>query len=172
MTRSAAKMASGKMKDGVFELQSPSQPDDPAAASAARSASSFHIPSLPAQPEIKPTGEDDSTGKSTVKSKKKSVHFGVPLSPEFFDRNQPPSTPLQKGGMPARAPTPGGSLQMRSVLKTPQRSESQTPQAQPNFSSPTAFGSSPTLSVPRNRRMLSSVGEDEEEKVDKMQALF
>ncbi|XP_041793217.1 cell division cycle-associated protein 2 isoform X4 [Chelmon rostratus] len=168
LTRSAAKTASGKMKmkDGVFELQSPSQPppDGLAAAPPAWPASSFHIPSLPSLLEIKPTGDDDSTGNSTVKGKKKSVRFGVPLSPEFFDKNQPPSTPLQKGGTPARAPTPGGSLQLRSVLKTPQRSESQTPQVQPNLSSPTAFGSSPTLSVPRNRRM-QSVGEDNEEKI-------
>ena len=118
-------------------------------------------------------GEDDSAGKSTVK-KKKTVRFGGPLSPEFFDKNLPPSTPLQKGGTPARAPTPGGSLQLRSLLKTPQRSESKTPQAQPDFSSPTVFGASPTLAMPRNRRM-QSVGEDSEGKngeVNKMPGLF
>lgn len=98
------------------------------------------------------------------------MRFGVPLSPEFFDKNLPPSTPLQKGGTPARAPTPGGSLKLRSLLKTPQRSESQTPQSQPDLNSPTAFGASPTLAMPRNRRM-HSVGDDGEEedgKVDKM----
>uniref|UniRef100_A0A8C3AQQ3 PP1-binding domain-containing protein n=1 Tax=Cyclopterus lumpus TaxID=8103 RepID=A0A8C3AQQ3_CYCLU len=108
-------------------------------------------------------GEDDSTGTSTVKKKKKRVCFGGPLSPEFFDKNLPPSTPLQKGSAPARAPTPGGMLQPRSVLKTPQRSESQTTQAQPDLSSPTVLGASPTLSMPRHCRMLS-VGEDNEEK--------
>lgn len=113
-------------------------------------------------------GEDDSIGTPTIK-KKKRVHFGGPLSPEFFDKNLPPSTPLQKGATPARAPTPGGSLQLRSLLKTPQRSESQTPQAQPDLSSPTVFGASPTLVMPRNRRM-PAVGEDSEEngKVDKI----
>lgn len=119
-------------------------------------------------------GEDDATTRSTVKNKKKTVRFGAPLSPEFFDKNLPPSTPLQRGGTPARAATPGGGLQPRSVLKTPQRSESKTAQAHPNFSSPTAFGASPTLVMPHNHRMLS-VGEDSDEKdrkVDMMPRLF
>lgn len=112
-------------------------------------------------------GEDASTGKSTVKSKKKSVRFGGPLSPEFFDKNLPPSTPLHKGGTPARAPTPGGSLKLRSVLKTPQRSDSQTPQAQPDLGSPSVFGASPILKVLRTCRM-QSMGEDSEEKDGKV----
>lgn len=102
-----------------------------------------------------------STGKPAGPNKKKSVRFGGPLSPEFFDKNLPPSTPLQKGGTPARAPTPGGNLKLRSVLKTPQRSESQTPQAQPNLSSPTVFGASPTFKMARVGRM-QPVGEDGE----------
>lgn len=108
-------------------------------------------------------GDDD-----TIKKKKKRVHFGGPLSPEFFDKNLPPSTPLQKGATPARTPTPGASLQLRSVLKTPQRSESQTPQAQSDLSSPTVFGASPTLAMPRNRRTQSVEKNNEEEdgKVD------
>ncbi|XP_059192202.1 cell division cycle-associated protein 2 isoform X3 [Centropristis striata] len=150
-------------QDGVFELQSLCRPppDVPAAASPAQPASSFHIPSLPSLLEMKPTGEDVSSGTSTVK-KKKRVRFGGPLSPEFFDKNLPPSTPLQKGATPARAPTPGGGLQPRSVLKTPQRSESQTPISKPDLSSPTEFGASPTLAMPRNPRV-QSVGEDGEE---------
>ncbi|XP_031705304.1 cell division cycle-associated protein 2 isoform X2 [Anarrhichthys ocellatus] len=160
-----------KQEDDVFELQSLGRPppDDSAAASPPRPAPPFHIPSLPSLLEMKPTGltvfagEDDSTGTSTVKNnkKKKRVCFGGPLSPELFDKNLPPSTPLQKGGTPARAPTPGGSLQPRSLLKTPQRSESQTAPAQPDLSSPTVFGASPILAMPRNRRMPSE-GEDEE----------
>ncbi|XP_040899224.1 cell division cycle-associated protein 2 isoform X2 [Toxotes jaculatrix] len=155
-------------QDGDFELQSPSRPppDDPAVASLALPASPFHIPSLPSLLEMKPTGEDDSTGMSTVK-KIKRVRFGGPLSPEFFDKNLPPSTPLQKGATPARAATPGGGLQLRSVLKTPQRIECQTPQAQPDLSSPTVFGASPTLAMPRNSRMQSE-GEDSEEKHGKI----
>ncbi|XP_070690062.1 cell division cycle-associated protein 2 isoform X2 [Pempheris klunzingeri] len=153
---------------GVFELQSPSQPpsDDPAAASTARLASSLHIISLPSLLEMKPTGEDNSTGMSTTK-KKKRVHFGGPLSPELFDKNLPPSTPLQKGATPVRAPTPGGSLQLRSLLKTPQRSESQTPQAEPDLCSPTMFDASPTLAMLRSHR-LQSVGEDGAEKNGKI----
>uniref|UniRef100_A0A3P8S1X5 PP1-binding domain-containing protein n=1 Tax=Amphiprion percula TaxID=161767 RepID=A0A3P8S1X5_AMPPE len=119
------------------------------------------------------TGEEDSTGMPTAKKEKKRVRFGGPLSPEFFDKDLPPSTPLQKGGMPGRAPTPGESLQLRSVLKTPQRNESITPQSQPNLSSPTVFGASPELAMPRNCRM-SSEGEETEEKdgkVDKMPGL-
>ncbi|XP_030271520.1 cell division cycle-associated protein 2 isoform X3 [Sparus aurata] len=161
--------AKNQQQDCVFELQSPSKPppDASAAASPARPSSSFRIPSLPSLLEMKPTGEDDSTETSKVKNKKKSVRFGVPLSPEFFDKNLPPSTPLQKGGTPARAPTPGGSLKLRSLLKTPQRSESQTPQSQPDLNSPTAFGASPTLAMPRNRRM-HSVGDDSEEEDGKI----
>lgn len=98
--------------------------------------------------------------------RKKMVRFGGPLSPEFFDKNLPPSTPLQKGGTPARAPTPGHGI-LRSALKTPQRSESKTHQAQPDLSSPTMFGASPTFAVSRPCR-LQLVGEDSEEKLDKV----
>uniref|UniRef100_A0A673A1W7 PP1-binding domain-containing protein n=1 Tax=Sphaeramia orbicularis TaxID=375764 RepID=A0A673A1W7_9TELE len=106
-------------------------------------------------------GEVDSTVGPTVKRKKKQVRFGRPLSPELFDKTLPPSTPLQKGSTPARAPTPGGSLKLRSLLKTPERNEPQTP-TQQDPSSPTMFGASPTLIVLRSRRM-SSTGEDDEE---------
>ncbi|XP_022068090.2 cell division cycle-associated protein 2 isoform X3 [Acanthochromis polyacanthus] len=153
-----------EQEDGVFELQSPSRPlaDNPAAASPPQHYSHFIIPSLPSLSEMKPTGEKDSTGTPTVKKKKKQVRFGGPLSPEFFDKNLPPSTPLQKGGMPARAPTPGEGLQLRSVLKTPQRNESQ-----PDLSSPTVFGASPEFAMPRNCRMPSE-GEETEEKDGKI----
>ncbi|XP_074527432.1 cell division cycle-associated protein 2 isoform X2 [Halichoeres trimaculatus] len=155
-------------QDAVFELQSLRQPppDDPAAASPAQPASIFHFPSLPSLLEMKPTGEGDSSGASTVK-KKKRVRFGGPLSPEFFDKNLPPSTPLQKGGTPARAQTPGGSLQLRSLLKTPQGSESQTTKAQLDLCSPTVFGASPTLTIPRIRRTPTVWGDgrDENEKI-------
>ncbi|KAM7391508.1 hypothetical protein PAMP_022193 [Pampus punctatissimus] len=155
-------------QDSVFELQSPSRPptDDLASASPAQPASPFTILSLPLRQDMKPRGEDDSTATFMVK-KKKQVRFGGPLSPEFFDKDLPPSTPLQKGGTPARASTPGGNLKLRSVLKTPQKSELQTPQAHPDLSSLTVFGASPTLAVPRNRRM-QSVGEDSEEKDGKI----
>ncbi|KAI3372284.1 hypothetical protein L3Q82_022791, partial [Scortum barcoo] len=99
----------------------------------------------------------------TIRKRTKRVRFGGPLSPELFDKSLPPSTPLQKGATPARAPTPGGSLQLRSVLKTPQRSESQTPQAQADLSSPSLFGASPTLAMPRNRRTHSEGKDSEEE---------
>ncbi|XP_029366847.1 cell division cycle-associated protein 2 isoform X2 [Echeneis naucrates] len=155
-------------KDGAFKLQSPNRPleDDPAIASPAYSTSLVNIPSVPSLLEMKPTGESDAIGICTVK-KKKQVRFGGPLSPEFFDRDLPPSTPLQKGGTPARAPTPGDGLQLRSLLKTPQRSEAQTPKSQPNLSSPNMFGASPTLPMPRHYR-IQHVEEDYEEKVEKI----
>ncbi|KAM7416125.1 hypothetical protein PAMA_018275 [Pampus argenteus] len=163
-----ARSTANNQQDSVFELQSPSRlpTDDLASVSPAQPASPFTIPSLHLRQEMKPTGEDDSTATFIVK-KKKQVRFGGPLSPEFFDKNLPPSTPLQKGGTPARASTPGGNLKLRSVLKTPLKSEPQTPQAHPDLSSPTVFGASPTLALPRNRRM-QSVGEDSEEKDGKI----
>lgn len=155
-----------EQEDEVFELQSLSRPppDDPAAVSPPQRSSPFSIPSLPLLPEMKPTGEEESNGTpTTMTKKKKRVRFGGPLSPEFFDKNLPPSTPLQKGGTPARPQTPGGSLQLRSVLKTPQ-SESKTPECRPDFSSPTAFGASPTLTMPCKSRMHSE-GDEEEGKI-------
>ena len=117
-------------------------------------------------------GDDDSTGTSAVK-KKKMVRFGVPLSPEFFDRNLPPSTPLLKGGTPFRAPTPGGALQLRSLLKTPQKNEQQTPQAPSDLCSPTDCGASPTLTMPRIFRRQSVEEESEEDgKVNRLPGLF
>ncbi|XP_056275787.1 cell division cycle-associated protein 2 isoform X2 [Pseudoliparis swirei] len=158
-------------QDDIFELQSPRRPppDDSAAASPARHAPALHIPSFPSLLEMNPTGEDDSTGTSV--KKKKRVCFGGPLSPEFFDKNLPPSTPLQKGSEPARVPTPGGIFQPRSVLKTPQRSESQTSAPQPDPSSPTGFGASPTLAMPRHCRM-PSVGEDSDERDEERLIVF
>uniref|UniRef100_A0A668ARS0 PP1-binding domain-containing protein n=1 Tax=Myripristis murdjan TaxID=586833 RepID=A0A668ARS0_9TELE len=103
-------------------------------------------------------GVVSSSGASTLK-KKKQVRFGGPLSPEFFDKNLPPSTPLQKGSTPARAPTPGEGFQLRSVLKTPQMSEPCPSLAQLNLSSPSVFGASPTLAMPRSGRK-QAVGED------------
>ncbi|KAG7489035.1 hypothetical protein JOB18_003307 [Solea senegalensis] len=157
---------SKNQQDGVFELQSLNRPpaDDPA--SPPHPVSPFHITSLPSVLEMKPTGKDDSTGLSAVKRKKK-VHFGGPLSPELFDKNLPPSTPLQKGSTPARAPTPGGGLLLRSLLKTPQRSVAQTPQAQPDYSDHAEFGASPTLALPRNFRT-RPVGEESEEAGEKI----
>uniref|UniRef100_A0A669BDS9 PP1-binding domain-containing protein n=1 Tax=Oreochromis niloticus TaxID=8128 RepID=A0A669BDS9_ORENI len=105
--------------------------------------------------------EESNGTPTTMTKKKKRVRFGGPLSPEFFDKNLPPSTPLQKGGTPARPQTPGGSLHLRSVLKTPQRSESKTPECRADFSSPTAFGASPTLTMPRKSRMHSEGDEED-----------
>lgn len=110
-------------------------------------------------------GGGESAGVSSVR-KKKTVRFGGPLAPEFFDKTLPPSTPLQKGATPARAPTPGHGL-LRPLLKTPQRSESKTHQAQPDLASPSMFGASPTFSLPRSCSLkLTRV--DREEKFDKV----
>uniref|UniRef100_A0AAQ4NT91 PP1-binding domain-containing protein n=1 Tax=Gasterosteus aculeatus aculeatus TaxID=481459 RepID=A0AAQ4NT91_GASAC len=98
------------------------------------------------------------------REKKKSVRFGGPLSPEFFDKHLPPSTPLKKGGTPGRAATPCGSFQLCSVLKTPQRSEPRTTttQARLDLSGLDMFGASPTLAMPRNRSV-ASAGEDDKD---------
>ncbi|XP_061586335.1 cell division cycle-associated protein 2 isoform X2 [Cololabis saira] len=130
-------------EDSVCELQSAgSLPSDLPAKASSSPSSPVHV-SPPSPLEMKPAGEDHTPPKSTVK-KKKQVRFGGPLSPELFDKNLPPSTPLQKGGTPARVPTPGWNLHLRSLLKTPQ-SESQMEQYQPGFHSPGGVGASPTL---------------------------
>uniref|UniRef100_A0A8C1KU82 Si:ch211-244o22.2 n=1 Tax=Cyprinus carpio TaxID=7962 RepID=A0A8C1KU82_CYPCA len=77
--------------------------------------------------------------------KKKRVRFGTPLSPEFFDKTLPPSTPLQKGGTPRYPPSSTGPT--RSLLKTPRRSD---PLPQPDFSSPRSIGASPVLVTDRH----------------------
>lgn len=145
----------------VYKLQSINQttPHDPIATSPAQPAS---ISSLL---EMKPT--DNAISSPTVKKKKKQVRFGEPLPPELFDKTLPPSTPLQKGGTPARAATPGGALKLQSLLKTPQRDDSPTTQPQKELYSPSMFGASPTLSLPRSRRMVST-GEDGDEKDGKI----
>lgn len=72
-------------------------------------------------------------------SKKKRVRFGAPLSPEFFDKTLPPSTPLQKGATPIQPPSSAG--RKHSLLKTPQGFE--LPLPQPDFSSPGGCSASP-----------------------------
>ncbi|KAI5613368.1 cell division cycle-associated protein 2 [Silurus asotus] len=96
--------------------------------------------SLPmlSKPELIKTGEADVSSAS----KKKRVRFGAPLSPEFFDKTLPPSTPLQKGATPACPPSSTG--RKHSLLKTPQRFESLP---QPDFSSPAGDGASPALNT-------------------------
>nr|XP_040052069.1 cell division cycle-associated protein 2 isoform X2 [Gasterosteus aculeatus aculeatus] len=142
-------------QDDLFELESLGRPppDDCAAAPPAGAASLFHIAAFPSLLAMKPAGE-----------KKKSVRFGGPLSPEFFDKHLPPSTPLKKGGTPGRAATPCGSFQLCSVLKTPQRSEPRTTttQARLDLSGLDMFGASPTLAMPRNRSV-ASAGEDDKD---------
>ncbi|KAI1901085.1 hypothetical protein AGOR_G00056500 [Albula goreensis] len=81
-------------------------------------------------------------GATSTQRQKKRVRFGAPLSPEFFDKHLPPSTPLQKGGTPAPAPASGGS-RLRSLLKTPQRCGPALPQ--PDFSSPSLADPSPPV---------------------------
>ncbi|XP_029019520.1 cell division cycle-associated protein 2 isoform X3 [Betta splendens] len=152
-------------EDSGFEPQSPTQTpsDDPAAISPTQLGSPFHISSLPSLLEMEPKAKNDTSVTCAVKKKK--VHFGGPLSPELFDKNLPPSTPLQKGATPARAPTPGGAL--RSVLKTPQRNESLTPPAQPDFSNPAVSGASPVLAMSRYSKIMSveTDNKDEDKKI-------
>uniref|UniRef100_A0A3P9PZP7 PP1-binding domain-containing protein n=1 Tax=Poecilia reticulata TaxID=8081 RepID=A0A3P9PZP7_POERE len=110
-----------------------------------------------------PSGEAAPNADETpAVKKKKQVRFGGPLSPEFFDKNLPPSTPLKKGGTPARAATPGGGLQPRSVLKTPQRSDSED---QLDLLSLAGFGASPTFSMSHKNRVAQEREDDEDGKV-------
>ncbi|PWA18503.1 hypothetical protein CCH79_00009862 [Gambusia affinis] len=138
-----------EQEDASCKHQSPGRPpsDDPSAVSDSHP---LHIPSLPTLLEMKPP------------VKKKQVRFGGPLSPEFFDKNLPPSTPLKKGGTPARAATPGGGLQPRSVLKTPQRSDSED---QLELLGLAGFGASPTFSMPRKHRVAQEGEDDEDRKI-------
>lgn len=98
-------------------------------------------------------------GTPSVVKVKKQVRFGGPLSPEFFDKNLPPSTPLQKGGTPARGSTPGGGVPLRSVLKTPQSCEARAAGGQLDCLSPSEFEVSPTL-VYSGRRRINPEGHD------------
>ncbi|KAA0716796.1 Cell division cycle-associated protein 2 [Triplophysa tibetana] len=92
------------------------------------------------KPEIVPSDVNEI---SSVR--KKRVRFGAPLSPEFFDKTLPPSTPLQKGGTPMCPPSSTGKK--RSLLKTPQRFEGPLPQ--PDFNSPQNNGASPVFVIDR-----------------------
>ncbi|KAK7933439.1 hypothetical protein WMY93_004335 [Mugilogobius chulae] len=129
-------LSSESQQEVVFELERIHQPtpDDPSEASTAQPPSHFHSPSISSLLEMKPSA--DCLTSPTVKKKKKQVRFGEALPPELFDKTLPPSTPLQKGGTPARAPTPGDALKLRSLLKTPQRSDSPSTLHQPEFNSP------------------------------------
>ncbi|XP_019740753.1 cell division cycle-associated protein 2 [Hippocampus comes] len=154
-----------QQQDNVVEPQSPSRPRPRNLTSAStESFSAFQFPFLTSQMEIKSAEENESSEASAAK-KKKRVCFGCPLSPEFFDQQLPPSTPLQKGGTPARPSTPGGILKLKSALKTPQRKETCTPQAQADLGH--VFGGSPVLAMSYNHRMLH-MAEDGVEKFEKI----
>nr|XP_061841911.1 cell division cycle-associated protein 2-like isoform X2 [Nerophis lumbriciformis] len=152
-------------QDNVVELDIPRGSCDPTSDSTDESSSAFQISSLPPLLEMKPAGQETSSGTFAAKKNKRRVHFGGALSPEVYDRNLPPSTPLHKGGTPVRGPTPGGVLKLCSVLKTPQRYERHTPVDQPNLSSPIGFGASPILAIPRKCIYIEDDGANESEKV-------
>ncbi|XP_024908676.1 cell division cycle-associated protein 2-like [Cynoglossus semilaevis] len=119
-------------------------------------------PRRPSMSGIRLSGDEDSSGTSPVRKKKK-VHFGGLLSPELFDKNLPPSTPLQKGGTPLRASTPARGLTLQSVLKKSGRSETPRTCGRPDLSSLTELGASPSLTLPHRSRVTF---EDEGEKTD------
>ncbi|XP_029685891.1 cell division cycle-associated protein 2 isoform X8 [Takifugu rubripes] len=125
-------------------------PGTSAAALEYQPTSSNNIPPLSAELDVKPP------------VKKKSVHFGSPLSPEVFDKTMPPSTPLRKGATPAQALTPGGSAMLRSALKTPQMSDSDVSHASPDPCSPFMLGASPLLEA-SGTHMQSAAADGEEE---------
>ncbi|XP_055054508.2 cell division cycle-associated protein 2 isoform X2 [Misgurnus anguillicaudatus] len=117
-----------------------SEPESQTSVPALSSDSKNELLSLPmlSKPETKPTDVEISSVR-----KKKRVRFGAPLSPEFFDKTLPPSTPLQKGGTPMCPPSSTGKKV--SLLKTPQRFEPPLPQ--PDFNSPERNGASPVLVI-------------------------
>ncbi|XP_028313288.1 cell division cycle-associated protein 2 isoform X2 [Gouania willdenowi] len=133
-----------KLQDDACELQNQSHPHNDLLPSS----------SLPSLLEME-SKEDESSRTPTIKKKK--VCFGGPLSPELFDKNLPPSTPLHKGATPARAQTPGGSFQLRPVLKTPQRNESKAPDSVLEFSFSDEFSASPTLVFHCRRKEQSEI---------------
>ncbi|TRY91213.1 hypothetical protein DNTS_018843 [Danionella cerebrum] len=94
----------------------------------------------------KPDRKPEEENMASVR-KKKRVRFGAALSPEFFDKTLPPSTPLQKGGTPSCPPSSTGPK--RSLLKTPQQQEDPFPQ--PNFNILQSYGASPELHTSRSR---------------------
>ncbi|XP_061907584.1 cell division cycle-associated protein 2 isoform X2 [Entelurus aequoreus] len=151
-------------QDNVVEFEIPRGSCDPTSDSTDESSSAFQISSLPPLLEMKPAGQENSSGTPAAKKNKRRVHFGGALSPEVYDRNLPPSTPLHKGGTPVRGPTPGGVLKLCSVLKTPQRNERHTPVDQPDLSSPIEFGASPVLAIPRKCIYIEEDGANESEK--------
>ncbi|XP_048849134.1 cell division cycle-associated protein 2 isoform X2 [Brienomyrus brachyistius] len=112
----------------------------------------LHLPDEPSAPRsgslmfLSPPAEHStSAGEVTsaadgLLSTKKRVRFGAPLIPELFDMTLPPSTPLQKGGTPARLIGPA-ETPFRSLLKTPHRSPQHFPQ--PDFGSPSETRGAP-----------------------------
>ncbi|XP_016898317.1 cell division cycle-associated protein 2 isoform X3 [Cynoglossus semilaevis] len=120
-------------------------------------------PCRPSVSGIRSSGDEDSSGTSPVRKKEKKVHFGGLLSPELFDKNLPPSTPLQKGGTPFRAPTPARGLTLQSVLKKSGRSETPRTCGRPDLSSLIELSASPSLMLPHRSRVTF---EDEGERTD------
>ncbi|TNM90029.1 hypothetical protein fugu_004263 [Takifugu bimaculatus] len=129
-------------------------PGTSAAALEYQPTSSNNIPPLSAELDVKPPAV-----------KKKSVHFGSPLSPEVFDKTMPPSTPLRKGATPAQALTPGGGATLRSALKTPQMSDSDVSHASPDPCSPFMLGASPLLEASETHMQSAAADGEEEGKI-------
>ncbi|XP_061115432.1 LOW QUALITY PROTEIN: cell division cycle-associated protein 2 [Conger conger] len=141
----------GRRRSWRAEAQSPSLPLSLGPADAGSTESlSLHPPEAA-----------DCEGNST-RRRKKRVHFGVPLSPEFFDKRLPPSTPLQRGGTPGHLSASGGS-RLRSLLKTPQRHA--LPLPQPDFNSPSLSGPPSPPPAGRHGDEAQTVCAEEQEQV-------
>ncbi|KAJ8263446.1 hypothetical protein COCON_G00159030 [Conger conger] len=141
----------GRRRSWRAEAQSPSLPLSLGPADAGST------DSLP----LHPPEAADCEGNST-RRRKKRVHFGVPLSPEFFDKRLPPSTPLQRGGTPGHLSASGGS-RLRSLLKTPQRHA--LPLPQPDFNSPSLSGPPSPPPAGRHGDEAQTVCAEEQEQV-------
>lgn len=123
----------------VAELESEPQPQP--------QSESQEQPSLPAPPPPPPAF---SSGKRVLQAQRqlppKRVRFSAPLSPEFFDKTLPASTPLRKGGTPFRLQPSSEGPKLCGVLKTPQTNDA-APTLQTEAVSREADCGSPTLKL-------------------------
>ena len=157
----------GSLKENIFRLRRHSMPlqeEEEVLASPGIDKKPFSMIAVNCEPQEK---NDESAklvrekrksagGESKTKRNSKRVSFGPVLSPEQFDKELPPDTPVRRGATPRRASKAGdhsfiqlcsSSKTRRSVIASPQTesiteeddsqdsSENETPKTQAQFSS-------------------------------------
>lgn len=88
-----------------FRLELTSDPRTPLGPTASNGRSPTAVMSVSKAPTPKKNGNGKENG-TTPTRERRSVCFGKDLSPELFDKNLPPSTPIKKGSNPKKMPTP------------------------------------------------------------------